>query len=112
MAFRAMTRALLVEPGSLLVLPAGHELEVMRVDTARQPARVVRLVVGRDPTAVVDLPHDLVAAADLLSHPHKRVAVLIESSLVTPAALRRLDTIVQEFFPDGHTANLSRRTAG
>ena len=59
-ALRAMRRPLLIKPGSLLVFPAAHELEVMGVDTTRQPARVVRLVAGRDPSAIVDLPHDLV----------------------------------------------------
>lgn len=88
-----MRRPPLIEPGSLLVLSAGHELEMMRADAGRKPASVIRLVPGRDPPAVVDLPHDLVAAADLFSHPHERVAVLVERALITPAALRRLHAV-------------------
>ena len=73
-----------------------------RVDTACQPARVVRLVPGWDRPAVVDLPGDLVAAPDLLSHPYERVAVLIGGSLPAPAAGRRLYTVADEFLPEGH----------
>jgi hypothetical protein len=74
----------------------------MRVDTARQPAGVVRLVPGRNPPAIVNLPHDLVAAADLLSHADEGVAVLVGGSLPAPAAGRRLDAITDEFLPKGH----------
>jgi hypothetical protein len=93
-------RPLLVQPGSLLVLPAGHELEVRRVDTARQPAGVVWLVPGQDPPAVLNLPGDLVAAADLLSLPHEGVAVLVGGALPAPAAGRCLDAIANEFLPE------------
>jgi hypothetical protein len=92
-----MRRPLLIEPGSLLVFPAGHEFEVMRPDAGRKPASVIRLVPGRDPPAVVDLPHHLVAAADLFSYPHERIAVLIGGSLIAPAAGWRLDAIAMSF---------------
>ena len=101
-ALWTVCRALLVKPRPLLVLPACNQLEVYRVDAARQPAGVVRLVPGRDPPAVVDLPHDLVAAADLFSYPHERVAVLVEGALITPAARRRLDAITDESLPEFH----------
>jgi hypothetical protein len=101
-ALGTVRRPLLIEPGSLLVLPAGYELEVVRVDAWLQPARVVRLVPRGDPPAVVDLPRDLVAAADLLSHPHERVSVLIGGTLVAPAAGRRLDAVADEFLPESH----------
>jgi len=76
-SLETMRRPFLIEPGPLLVLPAGDELEVRRVDAAGQPAGVVRLVPGWDTSAVVNLPHDLVAAADLVSHSHEGVAVLV-----------------------------------
>jgi hypothetical protein len=101
-ALRAVRGPLLIEPGPLFVLPAGHELEVIRVDTAGQPAGVVWLVQGRDSPAIVDLPHDLVTAADLLSHPYESVAVLISGSLPAPAAGRCLDAVADEFLPEGH----------
>jgi hypothetical protein len=65
----------------------------MRPDAGRKPASVVRLVPRRDPPTVVDLPHDLVAAADPFSDPYEGVAVLVESALVTPTALRRFDAV-------------------
>ena len=64
--------------------------------------RVVRLVPGRDPPAVVDLPHDLVTASDAFSHPHEGVAVLIDRALPAPAARWRFDTVADEFLPEGH----------
>jgi hypothetical protein len=75
---------------------------VIRVDAARQPAGMVRLVAGRNPPAVVDLPHDLVAAADFLSHPHEGVAVLIDGALPAPAAGQCLDAVANESLPEGH----------
>jgi hypothetical protein len=97
-----MRRPLLIEPGPLLVLATGHELEVRRVDAARQPTGVVGLVTGRDPPPVVDLPHDLVASANLFSNPHKRVSVLVGCPLPPPAAGRCLDAVAEEFLPEGH----------
>src|SRR5258708_3505197 len=74
----------------------------MRVDTAGQPARVIRLMPGRDAPAVVDLPHDLVAAAELFSHAHQSIAVLVGGSLIAPAARRRLHAVADEFLPEVH----------
>ena len=68
----------------------------------RRLTAAITLVSGRDPTAVVDLPHDLVAAADLLSYPHKGVAVLVGGALVALAAGRCLDAVADEFLPEGH----------
>jgi hypothetical protein len=74
----------------------------MRVNAARQPARVIRLVPGRDAPAVVDLPRDLMAAADLLFHADESVAVLVRGSLPAPAAGRWPDAVADDFLPEGH----------
>lgn len=66
-AGRTMARPLLIERRAPLVLPAGHQLEMVRPDAGSQPAGVIRLVPGRDPPAVEDLPRDVMAAADLLA---------------------------------------------
>jgi hypothetical protein len=66
------------------------------------PAFVVRLVPGRNPPPAVDLPHDLVAAADLLSNADEGVAVLVGCVLVALAARRCLDAVADEFLPEGH----------
>jgi hypothetical protein len=63
-----------------LVLAAGHKLEVVRPDAGRQPAGMVRLVPGRDPPAVMDLPRDVVAAANLLPYSHYGIAVFIDGA--------------------------------
>jgi hypothetical protein len=97
-----MRRPLLIEPGPLLVFSARDELEVIRVDTTRQPADVVRLVPGRDPPAVVDLPRYLVAAPDYFSYAYERIAVLVGGSLPPPAAGRCLHAVADEFLPEGH----------
>jgi hypothetical protein len=81
-----MGRPLLVQSGSLLVFPTGHELQVVWVDTARQPTGVVRLVPGWDPLAVVDLPGDLVASPDYFSYPYESVAVLVGCTLPTASS--------------------------
>lgn len=75
---------------------------MMRPDAGSQPASMVRLVPGRDRPAVVDLPGDIMAAADLLPDPDDRVAVFIDGALPAPAAARRLDAIADEFLPEGH----------
>ena len=67
----------------------------------RRLTAAITLVSGRDPAAVVDLPRDLVAAADLLSHADERVAVLVGGALPAPAAGRRLHTVADEFFARG-----------
>lgn len=102
-----MRRPLLIEPGPFLVLPACHEFEVRRVDTACQPARVVRLVPGWDRPAVVDLPGDLVAAADLLSHADEGVAVLVGGALPAPAADGVLTQLRMSFCQRATDGNVS-----
>lgn len=97
-----MTRPLLIQPRAPLVLPAGHEFEMMWPDARRQPAGVIRLVPERDPPAVEDLPGDVMAAADLLADAQDRVAVFIDGALPAPAAGGRLDAVADEFFPEGH----------
>ena len=94
-----MTRALLIEPGAPLVFPVSHELEVMRIDARRVSTYMVRLVSGRDRSAVVDLPGDIMTAADFFPDTHERVAVLVDGSLPPPAAGRRLDAVAKEFLP-------------
>lgn len=81
-----MARPLLIERRAPLVLPAGHQLEMVRPDAGSQPAGVIRLVPGRDPPAVEDLPRDVMAAADLLAYAHDRVAVFVDGALPAPAA--------------------------
>jgi hypothetical protein len=48
-----------------------------------------------------NLPHDLVATADLLSHANEGVAVLVGCALPAPAGGRRLDAVADEFFARG-----------
>lgn len=97
-----MSRSLLVQPRAPLVLAAGHKLEVVRPDAGRQPAGMVRLVPGRDPPAVMDLPRDVVAGANLLPDSHYGIAVFIDGALPSPAAGRRFDAVTNKFFPKSH----------
>jgi hypothetical protein len=99
-----MTCPLLIQPRAPFVLSTGHQLEMVRPNTRRQPAGVVRLVPGRDPPAVEDLPGDIMAAANLFADAHDRIAVFVDSALPTPAAGWRFDAVTDEFFPDGHGA--------
>jgi hypothetical protein len=108
MAGRTVTCPLLIEPGSPLVLAAGHQLQMVRPDARSQPAGVVRLVPGRDPPAVVDLPGDVMAAADFLADAHDGIAVFIDGALPAPAAGRRLDAVADEFFPEVQETKFSR----
>jgi hypothetical protein len=41
-------------------------------------------------------------AANWLSHPHERIAILVGGSLPAPAAGRCPDAVADEFLPEGH----------
>jgi len=91
-----MTRAFLVDPGAPLIFATGHEFEVTGIDARRVSTHMVRLMPERDRPAVVDLPGDVVAAADFLPDAHDRVAVFVDGALPTPAAGRRLDAVAEQ----------------
>lgn len=104
-----MTRPLLVEPRAPLVLAAGHDLELMRPDARGKPAGVIGLVPGRDGPAVMDLPRDVMAAADLLSDAHDGIAVFVDGALPAPAARWRLHAVADEFLPEGQNVFVVHR---
>jgi hypothetical protein len=97
-----VTCPLLIEPGAALVLAAGHEIEVIRIDAGGEAASVIRLMPERYRPAVADLPGYVVAAADLLPDAHDRIAVLIDGALPAPAAGRRFDAVADEYLSEGH----------
>jgi hypothetical protein len=99
-----MTCPLLIQPRAPFVLSAGHQLEMVRPNARSQPAGVIRLVPGRDPPAVEDLPGHVMAAADLLARAHDRVAVFVDGALPAPAAGRGLDAVAEKSLPERHAS--------